>query len=476
MSISKYSTEINVISGQKLSESIPVFPNEEGVTISVPNVKDETVKFTSSILSKHVLALGSIGSGKTNMIFHMIASAMSQLGPNDRMLLFDAKGDYEQEFSRSGDVVIGNVMGTNTEKWNLFADIMDSPSSEPNSELLRQIAATLFKKQIDSSNNPTFPSGARDLFIGLTTAFVRREQKAGRASWHYINNMTLKKFFLSEVSDPEKIDQIIAPYHDLAWLHMYILAPKSATTQSYLAPLLAVVNEMFVGCFAEEGDFSVRRYIANGQGKLFIEYDAEYGCTMDSMYTVLLDLAMRHSIGRTARNGGSIFFILDELPILPALTYLDQIINFGRSLGIKVIAGMQNTSQMEDKYGTNKAVSIMSGFSSFLCFHLFDEKSRDIIKQRHGKNLRCITSLKPNGKDDLGQLQELSVIEDWDITDLRDGRCIISLPAGEPFIFHPRLYRKTNHSLPSGTDARPRKITIKGVNTNKIMLHTDVIY
>lgn len=466
MATGKYTSDMEIVKGQKLRETAPALKREDGINLEIPAAGGGGMLLPTSVLSKHILAIGSIGSGKTNCLFHMVRSAAPQLGANDRMVLFDAKGDYEAEFGEPGDKVIGSVAGRNTAVWNLFADIMETPSSEPDAEMLRQIASTLFRKQIERSNNPTFPSGARDLFIGLATAFVRREQAAGRANWNSINNGALKRFFLTEVSDPERIEQLIAPHRDLAWLHMYILAPKSATTQSYLAPLLAVVSEMFVGCFGAEGEFSIRHWISSGSGRLFIEYDPEYGCMMDSMYTVLLDLAMRHSIGRAARGVGSIFFVLDELPVIPPLAYLDQIVNFGRSLGIKVIAGMQNSSQMEDKYGESMAVSIMSGFSTFLCFHLFDEKSRELVKQRHGRNLRSVSSLKPNGRDDIAQLQEFSVVEDWDITGLSDGRCIISLPSGEPFIFHPELYRKRNRA-PLHEPARGPRISIKGVNTDR---------
>ena len=174
---------------------------------------------------------------------------------------------------------------------------------------------------------------------------------------------------------------------------------------------------------------------------------------MDAMYTALLDLAMRQSIGRNAGNGGDIYYSMDELPMLPPLTYLDQILNFGRSLGIKILAGMQNTSQMDDRYGESRATSILSGFSTYFCYHLFDEKSREIVKQRHGTNVRHVSTLKRNGKDDADLIQSFDVIEDADIVGLYGGRCIVSLPKGEPFLFHPALYQ-TRQPRRVGADVR----------------------
>lgn len=459
MAVNRYDVETEIINGQTLQSRAPVTPITEG-SLVIPATTGNLLVLSDEMTSKHILALGSIGSGKTNCMFHLVHAAIAEMKRNDRMVIFDVKGDYEEEFGRAGDVVIGKRTGRSGSIWNIFADLMASPAEAPDMEMLRQLATTLFDRQIKTSNNPTFPKGARDLFIGLTLAFVRREQQKSGASWETLNNQTLKRFFTDEVSDPGRIADLIAPYPDLQWLRMYILSPQSATTQSYLAPLQEVVNEMFIGCFAMAGSFSIRQYITNGgSGKVFISYDAEYGCMLDAIYTVLFDLAMRQSIGRSARNGGSIYFVLDELPMIPALTYLDQVVNLGRSLGVKVVAGIQNTSQMDENYGEHRARSVMSGFSTYLCFHLFDEKSRNLVKERHGKNLRRISCMQRNGQEDTEILQQFDVIEDWDITGLDKGRCIVSLPTGEPFHYHPALYKKKG----GGTDKPGPRIQIHSV-------------
>lgn len=44
-------------------------------------------------LSKHLLLLGGIGSGKTNAVNLLLSQLLSQLTVQDIMLIFDAKGD-----------------------------------------------------------------------------------------------------------------------------------------------------------------------------------------------------------------------------------------------------------------------------------------------------------------------------------------------------------------------------------------------
>lgn len=459
----KYNTEIVPIQGQTLRATPPRQTEEND--IAVPGVNGWHLYLSEETLSKHLLALGSIGSGKTNGLLHIVGALSERMGSRDRMILFDAKGDYEAEFYRPGDKILGRKAEEGGMVWNLFCDLMEDPNGPLDEEMLRQIATTLFAEQIERSQNPTFPRGARDLFVGLTIAFVQEKQQQGMASWETLNNRDLKAFFCSSVSTPDSIQEKISQYPNLQWMKMYLLAPKSATTQSYLAPLQEAVNELFIGCFAQKGSFSIRRFIAQGgQDRLFIAYDPEYGCLMDAMYTVLLDLAMRQAIGHRARNGGSIYFCLDELPMIPALTYLDQLLNFGRSLGIKIVAGIQNVSQLREKYGDFRASSILSGFSTMLCFHLFDEESRELVRQRHGKALCRINSLNQNGRDNSEKIEEMDVIRDWDIVGLEKGHCVVSLPTGEPFLFSPTVYPKRDvtaqqacHQEPS---ARPERESI----------------
>ena len=415
---------------------------------------DGDVYLTEDMMSKHFLAMGSIGSGKSTLLYHVVHGILQwEASAADRIIFFDPKGDYLRIFGRrlgTDAVCIGHTGQVHGDAWNLIADIMDDPEGEPDMELLRLIATTLFKKQIDSSNNPTFPTGARDLFVGLTKVFIARCRREGRASFAEMNNASLKSFFDRCVTDGEAISRILEETPDQAWLKTYLIAPKSATTQSYLAPLQTMMNEVFTGCFARAGEFSIRRFMRGGTGKraLFLEYDPETGCINDTVYTALIDLAMKESIGRRS-SGRNCFFILDEFPMIPALTYIGQVLQYARSLNVKLVAALQNTYQLKQKYGEAEAMNILSGFSTVIAFRLFDEASRAIVSERHGERLvriRCPSAGYNAPPQEL--IQELDVIADWDITSLEPGQCVFSPWKGRPFFFYPAMYRE-NSSFPA---------------------------
>lgn len=53
---------------------------------------------TDELLSKHLLLLGGIGSGKTNVINFIIDSLQKKMTDDDVMIIFDSKGDYKEKF------------------------------------------------------------------------------------------------------------------------------------------------------------------------------------------------------------------------------------------------------------------------------------------------------------------------------------------------------------------------------------------
>ena len=206
----------------------------------------------------------------------------------------------------------------------------------------------------------------------------------------------------------------------------------------------AIPHEVFTNDFGKTGSFSIKEFVnSGGKHGLFLEYDIVNSNTIDIIYTVLLDIAMKESLGKQRK--GNIYFILDEFPLIPQLSYFDNLLNFGRQLGVKVIAGIQNVGQVYSKYDLYLGNSILSGFSNYFAFNLFDQNSRDIVKQRHGKN-RSICAVKKYGVEGYDiQVQESDVISDWRLTSLENGQCIVSIPGYNPFVFKSTEYKNNTH-------------------------------
>ncbi|MEH7254440.1 type IV secretion system DNA-binding domain-containing protein [Neobacillus niacini] len=427
----------NVLDGQTLGilEAGTVIGKGKS-KVGIRGNQNTGITLHEGLLARHILTLGAIGSGKSNTMYHVIEAVRKTMSDDDVMVVFDAKGDYLEKFYHPGDYVISNSLDPHpgTVNWNIYKDILLTPK-EKRQETIREITSALFKEDIENSQAPVFGMGARDILAALLDIQVQ-EMEAGKKEW---NHERLIEY--TRDSTDLILRNLFLEYPEHKWVRNYIQKDGGSTTQSFMVHFYQTIYKLFSGSFGKAGDFSIREAVTKKGGKaIFLEYDLASGNVLESVYTVLLDLAMKEVLGRS-KSGGNVYFVLDEFPLIPKLNYMDNALNFGRSLGVKVIAGIQNIGQVEYRYGKSLAGSILSGFGSVFAFRLFDFESRNFVSGRHGKSKKWVSLLSSNfNKGVQDTLIDGHVVEDWDIVKLNIGECVVSLPNGEPFMFYPTEY------------------------------------
>jgi type IV secretory pathway TraG/TraD family ATPase VirD4 len=385
------------------------------------------LRFDQQDISKHVLFIGGIGTGKTNAMKHLVQSLRQKADDDDVFVVFDTKADFVREFYRPGDAVISSApdSGQGGERWNLFSDLLDEDRGE-RSDQIYEISSTIFGDATSpEGQNYFFGAAARDIFAAVVEAMHRDETA--------YSNADLREQL--EASAGELRD-LLAEHPDLAGSARYLHGDRTA--EQILAFLQQTLNTSFSGVFREAGTFSVRDFIRRKGGRtLFIEYDVSMGSRLSPIYRVLMDLAIKEALG-LGRQGsrGSVFFVMDEFALLPKLSHIGDGINFGRSLGLKFLVGTQNVNQVLHAYGAAIGASILSGFGTVLAFRLMDSGSRDLVRERYGANRKQITTFAPVRSEGVQQVTVMgNVIEDWDMSRLGRGECIVCFPEGPPRLF-----------------------------------------
>ncbi len=421
-----------VLFGDSLNNKAPDFSVMNGECIIQGN--ESQISLDSNALSKHLMFIGGIGTGKTNALYHIVSQLKCKLTDNDVMIIFDTKGDFYDEFYCSGDIVICNddkAVGTNSKDyWNIFNEI---DYGEHQQESVIEISKALFAEACKKTNQIFFPNAAKDIFMAILLHFIRIIPK------EHHNNANLIKF-INHCTATE-IKAVLESHDDLKAMSSYISNVDSPQTQGVMSELQQVIREIFIGNFAKNGTLSLKNLVRNKGGKtVFIEYDLSVGHMLSPVYSLLFDLAIKEALSRN-RSEGNVYFITDEFKLLPNLQHIDDAVNFGRSLGIKFMIGIQNVEQIYDNYGEERARSILSGFSSNICFRVNDAKSREYIQGLFGKNQKLESYLPSVQSKGLIETQrEANVVEDWDITRLQVGEAIIGLPGEEPFKFQFKKY------------------------------------
>lgn len=426
-----------VLFGDVLRQDAPMIREERPVMFlkgTDNQGSHRAIPISESVLSRHFKLIGGIGTGKTNAFFQMISQIKDRLTSDDIMIIFDTKGDFYQEFYEPGDIVISNdetaigLDGT-PDYWNIFNEI---PDGEQQYAAVMEIAKSLFKEACDKSSQVFFPNAARDIFMSIMLHFLRYCDATGKTK--FLNNEELIKFVKSKTSS--ELRDMLGSYPDMRAMTSYISSDDSPQTQGVLSEMQQIVRDIFVGNFARKGTLGIRDLVRKKGGrKIFIEYDLSYGELLTPIYSLMFDLAIKEALGR-GRSEGNVYFITDEFRLLPNLEHVDDAVNFGRSLGIKFMIGIQNVEQIYENYGEERAHSILSGFLTSLNFRVNDPKSREYIKEQFGKNRKIeVYATTVQSKGMVEERRDGYVVEDWDVTNLQVGQAIIGLPEREPFVF-----------------------------------------
>jgi len=401
------------------------------------------------MLAYGLLVIGAPGTGKTNFFNMTLDRMLATMQPTDVIVIFDTKGDYLETFGNripDGEkVVIGNgdAYRRVTSYHNIFAEVMPrgidgklvyTPESDEDAlELCEQLFQSM-----NSETQPIFPAMAEQVVAAVMIYHMRTYWRSDQSK---LNNRELINFFTHSTNDDLKKILSLDYMADQRNCIDYI-SGKGNQTQGVNSYVGSMLKKMLVGPFAQAGparEFSMRDIMCSGKKKVvFIEYDLRKGQLLAPMYAILIDRALANALGGRQQVKTNKYFLLDEMLLLPRLQHLSDSLNFGRSLGVKVMCGLQNICGLEEQYGEAGAKNILSSFRNMVAFRTNDYDTRQFVINRFGENWQnySLSAQQAN----LNIQRAGHTVEDWNILKLKNGEAVVSLAGEDPFLFRMPLY------------------------------------
>ncbi|MFC7164863.1 type IV secretory system conjugative DNA transfer family protein [Halospeciosus flavus] len=247
---------------------------------------------------RSILVLGETGAGKTETI--KLFTHQMQAGTDDPFVVFDYKGEYQESFEHDHDhenlIYLSSTDAT--EYWNLFAEIEREADID-------EIGRALFPH----TDGSEFFSHGRQLFVAVVT-YLHREAQASDTT---PTNADLVAFVQS--TDKQEMHERLTDHSDLTAAASAIDPDSERQAAGVYANFQQVIADLFRGDFAEAGEFSIREYMDDPQGRtLLLDFPITEGDAVQPAFRFFIDWAARFALA----NEQDTYFVLDEFARLLA--------------------------------------------------------------------------------------------------------------------------------------------------------------
>jgi type IV secretory pathway TraG/TraD family ATPase VirD4 len=292
--------------------------------------------------TKHFKLIGTTGAGKTTAISGLIEGALRR---GDRAVITDPDGGYLARFHqrRRGDAIL-NPFERDSVRWDPFAELGERWDAD-------QLAAGLIPSSDDASGREW--RGYARTFV---TAVIRRLHDCGEHD-------TSELWRLLTVAGSNELRSVVAGTPAQPFLE-----PENARMFGSIRSVTASAVAAFEHLQGQRGrPFSVRRWVRDGRGVLFVPYRAAQIAALRSIIATWVRLAIFEAMSSRSESGDQrLWFVVDELDSLGAIDGLKDALARLRKFGGRCVLGFQSVAQVSSTYGHGEAQTIVENCSSSL--------------------------------------------------------------------------------------------------------------
>lgn len=296
------------------------------------------VPMPTNLETLHLLLNGATGSGKSVLLQAMLYSGLKR---GDRAIVADPNGDLYSKFGRPGDIVL-NPYDARTQGWMYFNEV---------------------RAEYDWKR--------------LSMSVVPLGKDANAEEWNSFGRLLLRavsqKLFEMNVHD---IHQVIywcceAPFKDLQVFlkdteAASLFAGASESTRAFDSARFVLSNKLSEHRAMPAGTFSIRDWMETGSGSMYITWREDMKTAMKPLLSAWVDVFCSAILSMPESSKRRFWLVIDELASLEKLSSLEDVLTKGRKHGVRVVAGLQSVSQLNDIYGKDMAQTLRASFRNLV--------------------------------------------------------------------------------------------------------------
>ena len=275
--------------------------------------------------TKHFKIIGTTGTGKSTAIREILTGALRR---GDRAVIADPDGESIERFYNParGDVIL-NPFDPRSARWDLFAEIILPQDAD-------QLARSFIPEY--EGQDRIWPGFART-YVSCVLRQLKRVDGPNLATLHHL---------LTKATEDELRDllQDTTAARFLGKRGGKFLESVQSVAGQHLGAIEYLARQ------SEGNVLSIRRWIREGRGVLFLPYNANQIASLRDLISVWMRIAIFETL--SARAGDQrIWFVIDELEALGAIDGLKDALTRLRKFGGRCILGLQSIAQVRGSYG-----------------------------------------------------------------------------------------------------------------------------
>ncbi len=272
----------------------------------------------------HVAAIGATGSGKSTALRALMADALRR---GDRQVVADPEGASMSAFFSPGDVIL-NPFDQRCARWDLLAEI-ERPSD------YAFVAQSLL---------PHFGVGDHDQWITYAQQLL-----AGALENFVTLQLGTSEDFVTMLASAKigELKQLCAGTPAAR----YFEEGGERMLASILGTLAPAVGHLRYITAVSGEPFSVRRWVRQGTGSLWMPYTANQVAALKGLISCWMNIAILETLSLEPDQERRIWFHVDELDALGRIEGLKDAQARLRKFGGCVAIGFQSFSQVKQVYG-----------------------------------------------------------------------------------------------------------------------------
>jgi hypothetical protein len=281
---------------------------------------------------RHFAAIGVTGSGKSAALLGMMYTALSR---GDRHIVADPDGGAMRLFFKPGDVIL-NPDDARSVKWDILAEIKNKTTD------YRLLAEALVPFPKDGNNE--WILYAQEIFASCLE------------SWH-AHGLGGSDAFLAAMATADR--EKLAALCEGMPAHRYFENGNEKMLGSIMGTLAPSLGNLRPLTQVRGESFSVRQWLRDGRGTLWIPYGATQIPALRSLISCWMGLSIMEALSFPDCDKRRIWFYVDELDALGRIQGLKDALARLRKKGFCVVMGLQSIAQVRAVYGEAEAHTII---------------------------------------------------------------------------------------------------------------------